>query len=96
MKILMHLFAGQRWRRRHREQMEGVETVGRLGRVYTQRTCETDGRREAALHHRELSPMLCDDLGGEGGVEGRLKRERVHAYITADSRCCPAEANATL
>ena len=53
-----------------------------LGGYIHSTTCERDGQREAALQHRELSPMLCDDLGGEGGVGGRLKRERVHAYIT--------------
>ena len=32
--------------------------------------------------HRELSPMLCDDLGVGWGlvVERRLRREEIHGY----------------
>ena len=35
----------------------------------------TDGWWEAAVRHRELKPLLCDDLEGSlGGVGGRLKK----------------------
>ena len=35
----------------------------------------TDGWWEAAVRHRELKPLLCDDLEGSMGVVGgRLKK----------------------
>ena len=34
---------------------------------------------KAAVQHRELSSVLCDDLEGWDG-EGRLKREEIYVY----------------
>ena len=41
--------------------------------------CKTDSKWEAAIQHRELSSVLCDDI--EGWVGGRLKREGIYVYI---------------
>ena len=44
--------------------------------------CEKDSSWEAAIQHRELSSVLCDDLEGwDEGVGGRLKREGMDVYI---------------
>ena len=41
--------------------------------------------------------MLCDDLEGWEGSEGREVQEAGDIYINvADSLCCTAETNATL
>jgi len=41
--------------------------------------------------------MLCDDLEGwDGGMGGKVKRERNTYIVTADSFCCVAETNTTL
>ena len=40
--------------------------------------------------------MLCDDLGWDGDVEGRIRKEGICVYIIADSFCGTAETNATL
>ena len=39
--------------------------------------CEKDSSWEAAIQHRELSSVLCDDLEGGMGVGWRLKREGI-------------------
>ena len=44
--------------------------------------CEIDSQRQAAVEHRELNSVLCDDLDeGDGEVRGGLKRERIYVYI---------------
>ena len=35
--------------------------------------CETDSQWEAAVQHRELSPVLCDNLEGWDGLRGELQ-----------------------
>ena len=37
--------------------------------------------------------MLCDDLGWDGIVGGRLKKKGIYVYIIADSCCGTAETN---
>ena len=45
--------------------------------------CKIDGQWEAAVEHRELSSVLCDDLErwDGSGVGGRLKRKGPCVYI---------------
>ena len=45
--------------------------------------CKIDGYWEAAVQHRELSSVFCDDLDGWKGwvLGGRLKREGIHVYL---------------
>ena len=67
--------------------------------IYTT-MCETDIQQEAAIQHRELSLVLCDDLEGwnqgrNRGMGGRLEREYICIHMT-DSRYCTAETNTTL
>ena len=55
--------------------------VGKIGRValaYTHyHVLQTDNQQEAAIEHRKLSSVLCDDL--EGGMGGRGEtQERKH------------------
>ena len=58
--------------------------------------CETDSWWEAAVQHRELSLVLCDDLEGwdEDEVGGRLKGEDTCVLIV-DLPCCTKENNTT-
>ena len=69
--VLMNLFAEQQWRCRHREQTG--EHSGRRrgwdelrewhGNTYTT-LCKIDSQWKFAMWHRELSPVLCDNLEG--------------------------------
>ena len=44
--------------------------------------CKIDGYWEAAVQHRELSSVVCDDPEGwDGVVGGRSKREGIYVYI---------------
>ena len=48
-------------------------------------TCRMDGFGEAAVQHRELRSVLCDDLEGwDGSGEGeKLEREGINAHEVA-------------
>ena len=45
--------------------------------------CKIDSQWEAAIQHRELTSVLCEDLGrwDWGGEGGKSKREGIYAYI---------------
>ena len=44
--------------------------------------CEIDSQWEAAVEHRELKAVLCDDLDEwDGEVRGGVKREQTYVYI---------------
>ena len=52
---------------------------------------------EAAVWHRELSSVLCDDLEGwDGGSGGRFKREGVYVYMWLIHFLVQQEINTTL
>ena len=74
----------------------GKERVGRTERLaLTSIVCKRDSLWEAAVQHKELSPVLCADLEqweGDGG-HGRVRGPCIH---TADSHFCTAETNTTL
>ena len=59
--------------------------------------CKINLEWEAAVKHRELSSVLCDDLEGCDRDGGREVQEAgaVHIQI-ADSGCCTAETKTTL
>ena len=41
-----------------------------------------DSSWEAAIYHRELSPVLCDNLEGKGKVvRGRLKKKEIYVHV---------------
>ena len=78
--VLMKLFAGLQWRRRHREQTYGHgRREGRRGwkewRDYHGNihitTCKIDVQWEFAVWLRELKPRLCNNLEGWEGLEVR-------------------------
>ena len=57
--------------------------------------CKVDSQWEAAVLHRELSLVVCDDLEGghhRGGVGGRLKREGMHIYIYINMLICTVDS----
>ena len=59
--------------------------------------CKIDSQWEPAVYHRELSSMLCDDLRGWDGGDGRKVQEGGDIGIhIADSLHCTAETNTTL
>ena len=59
--------------------------------------CETASYWEAAVWHRELNLVLCDDLEGWDGGGGQEAQERGDICIVpAGACCCMAETNATL
>ena len=112
----MNLLAGQEQRSRcrewtcgHREGKKGgMNSESSIDVHFTE--CKTDSQWEAAVQHRELNLLLCDDLDGEGWDEeagereaqegGERERERyiyIYIYIvTSNSHCCTAETNTTL
>ena len=53
---------------------------------------------EAAVKHRELSMVLCDDLvrWGRSGEGSSRQRGYMLCILIADSLCCTAETNRTL
>ena len=58
--------------------------------------CKKDSWWEAAVQHRELSSVLCDDVEGwDEGVGGRFKREGMDVYIQL-SHSYTAKTNTTL
>ena len=76
--VLMNLFAGQRWRHRHREQMDTGQSRGRRGwdkwrelhgNMYIT-ICKMHGRWEFAVCLSEPKAVLCDNLKGWDGVGG--------------------------
>ena len=103
--VLMNLFAGQSWRHRHREQTCGHSGGGRKwdelreqhGNIYnTER--KTESQWEFAVRHREINPVVCDNLQrvGWGGKREGGSRGRGHTYTCADSCLCMAETSTIL
>ena len=60
--------------------------------------CKTDSWQEAAVQHRELSSVFCDDLEGwKGSRGGRDTQEGRDICIHMAASCgCTAETNTTL
>ena len=81
--VLKHLFTGQQWRNRHREQTYGHGGTGGEGEIYGKSNMETyitickiDSQREFAEGLRKLKQRLCINLRGVGWGgrwEGSLK-----------------------
>ena len=80
--VLKHLFTGQRWRNRHREQTFGQGERGGEGEMHGKRDmeayitiCKIDGQQEFAVWLRKLKQGLCINLEGwygQGdGTEGQ-------------------------
>ena len=103
--VLMNLFAGQQWKHKYREQTcgHGVGGTGweelreKHGNIYIT-ICKTDRQWEFALWHKELNPVLCDNLERWDGVEdGKEVQEGGGKCITvADSCWCVAETSTNL
>ena len=59
---------------------------------------KTDSQWETAIEHRELSPVLCDNLEGQdeawGGKEAQ-EGENIYTLM-ANSHCYMTETNTTL
>ena len=88
--MLKNIFAGQQWRKRHREQTYGHRERGAEGEMYGETNTETyitvckiDSQWEFAVCFRELKQGLCinlrDGMGREMG--GRFKREGIYRYL---------------
>ena len=79
----------------------GGETEGGANReigidIYIYGLCKTAGWQELTRKHKELSSVLCEDLGGEmQGSRRESKREGICIHV-ADSVHCTAETNTTL
>ena len=57
-------------------------------------TCRMDGFGEAAVQHRELRSVLCDDLEGWDGRMGRGSRGRAYMYqFSSVTQSCPTLCN---
>ena len=103
--VLMSLFAGQQWRRRHREQTcehsggrRGWDALSEEHGYIHMTICKIDSQWEFALWCREFSPVLCDNLEGWDRVGcGKEVQEGVDICIpVADSCWCMAETNTIL
>ena len=78
-----NLFAGQQWRKRHREQTSGHAERGGEGKMYGESDMETyitickiDSQWEFALCLRKLKQGLCINLEGwDGSGDGRKVQE---------------------
>ena len=96
--VQMNLFEGQEVRHRCREWSCGPE--GGQRESGTNRDSGTDIFTimcEAAVQHRELKPVLCDDLEGwDGGVGVEAQKGGDLCVHIADSQCCTAGMNTTL
>ena len=105
-RTLMNLFAGQEQRNRYREQTSGhgvgKESVGQTERValtYIYTTIyKIYSQWEAAIQHRELNLVLCDNLGWGGVDWGRGEAQEGGAMCIhiADSLHRTAEINTAL
>lgn len=108
-RVLTNLFAGKKDTETQRMDMwtqKGKEGVGQIQQVamimHTNSTdcmhyfmCEIESQQEPAVYHKELSPLLCDDLEGQKrGVEG--SRWKGYCTLVIDSLCHTAETNTTL
>ena len=100
MTVLMNLSAGQQGRHRLKNRL--VDTVGEgEGGTNWENSMETyitiwkrDSMWEFAVWHRELKPVLCDNLRvGWGRMGRKVTGGRGHMY-TCDS--CMAETNTIL
>ena len=87
---VMNLLSGQeqrcRWRERTYERSRGrrggADWVSSIHVWHVHMTtCKPDGRWEAAVQHRELSPGSATTQRDEGGVRGRLGREGVYVHL---------------
>ena len=85
-----NLFAGQQWRKKHREQTYGHGGRGGEGEMYGESNMETyiiiskiDSQGEFVVCLRELKQGLCINLEGwDGEGEGRrFKREGIYVYL---------------
>jgi len=85
-----NLFAGQQWRKKHREQTYGHGGRGGEGEMYGKSNMETyiiiskiDSQWEFVVCLRELKKGLCINLEGwDGEGEGRrFKREGIYVYL---------------
>ena len=73
--MLKNIFAGQQWRKRHREQTYGHRERGAEGEMYG------ESNMEFAVCFRELKQGLCINLrDGMGREMGGKLREREHMY----------------
>ena len=55
-------------------------------------TCTTESQWEAAVQHREITSVLCNDLEGWDGRREAQEREDICTHII-DSSYCTAETN---
>ena len=77
--VLKHLFTGQQWRNRHREQTYGQGEREGEGEMHEKRNmeayitiCKVDAQREFAVWLRKLKQGLCINLEGwDGKGDGR-------------------------
>ena len=93
--IPKNLFAGQQWKKRHREQTYGHGKSGDEGEMYGKSNMETyitickiDSQQEFAVWLRKLKQMLCINLepwDGEG--DGREVQEGGDICIPMADSC---------
>ena len=85
--------------------LKDSDTTEQLKRTYKRKqhgyvhstVCEIGSQQEAAIQHRGLNSVLCDDLEGQDGGEGWETQEGVDICIhVADSHCFTAETSTTL
>ena len=81
-----NLFAGQKWRKRHREQTYGHGERGGEGEMYGESNMETyitickiDSQWEFAVWLRKPKQGLCINLEGRE-MGGMFKREGIYVY----------------
>ena len=88
-----HLFAGQQWRNRHREQTYGYEERGGEGEMQSNMEtgitmCKIESQQEFAVWLRKLKQGLCVNLEGwDGEGDGREGQERGDIGIPAADSC---------
>ena len=85
--VLKNLFAGQQWRKRHREQTYGYGERGGAGEMYGETNMETyitickiDSQREFAVWLRKLKQGLCIKLEGWDGEADSKERGYMYTY----------------
>ena len=88
-----HLFAGQQWRNRHREQTYGYEEGGVEGEMQSNMEtgitmCKIERQQEFAVWLRKLKQGLCVNLEGwDGEGDGREGQEIGDIGIPAADSC---------
>ena len=85
--ILMHLFARQQWRNRHREQTYGHGERGGEGEMYGESNmenyitiCKIHNQWRFAVFLRELKQGLCINLEGWDGEGVSKRRGYMYTY----------------